>query len=133
MQQMDQTIEQLRPRLIAYRRHLHRFAEMGWTESRTASLVARRLEKLGLDVQVGPAVVDKDSRMGLPTERELAAHWQRTLEQGGDRHYLEMMHGGYTGVVGTMAHASGPTIGLRFDTDALGVKEASDEAHRRQG
>jgi aminobenzoyl-glutamate utilization protein A len=56
---------------IGYRRDFHRYAESGWTEFRTASLVARRLTDLGYDVQLGG---------GHPTQ------WTRTHRGAAIRH-----------------------------------------------
>lgn len=47
--------EALREELIATRRDLHRHPELGFQEVRTAGIVARRLAKLGLEVQTGIA------------------------------------------------------------------------------
>ena len=42
-------------KIIDYRRDFHRYAETGWTEFRTSSLVARRLSDLGYEVMTGAA------------------------------------------------------------------------------
>ena len=48
---MYQTIiekaEAVTPEMIAYRRDFHKYAESGWLEMRTASIIARRLTELG--------------------------------------------------------------------------------------
>ena len=118
------------PEMVACRRDFHKHAESGWTEFRTASLIARRLADLGLDVQAGPAVVKDEDRMGLPSPDELKRHWQRALDQGGDPEYLEILKGGFTGVVGILRHGDGPTIGMRFDIDANDLEESSAPGHR---
>ncbi len=118
------------PTVIADRRDFHHYAETGWTEFRTASLIARRLVDLGLDVQMGRSVVDADSRMGVPDDAALSRSWNRARQQGGDREFLEAVRGGFTGVVGTLSHGDGPTIGLRFDIDALDLQESHAEDHR---
>ena len=41
------------PQLVATRRDLHRYPELGFQETRTAGLIAGRLRELGLEVQTG--------------------------------------------------------------------------------
>lgn len=117
-------------KIIGYRRDFHRYAEAAWTEHRTASLVARRLVDLGFQVQAGRQVVRDEDRMGLPAPEVLEEHWQRALEQGGDPEFLEAVRGGFTGVVGILTNGDGPTVGLRFDMDAVDIKESQDQGHR---
>ena len=120
----------IEPQIIAYRRDLHRYAEPGWVEFRTASLVARRLLDLGYKVALGRDVLDGSSRMGLPTAEYLETHWQRARKQGADPDSIDALRGGFTGVVATLESGEGPTIALRFDMDALDVNEAQTPEHR---
>ena len=57
--------------LIALRRDLHRYPEAAWTEFRTSSLVAERLERLGYKPAVGLETVEVDAVMGRPSEEEI--------------------------------------------------------------
>jgi len=116
--------------LIRDRRDFHTYAETGWTEFRTASRVARRLTALGYVVHAGVDVIKADARMGLPPLDVLEACQQRAIEQGGDPEFLDVVKGGFTGVVGVLSHDEGPTIGLRFDMDALDLQESQRESHR---
>jgi aminobenzoyl-glutamate utilization protein A len=125
-----QIADQIEEKIVAYRRDFHRYAESGWIEFRTSSLVARRLVELGYEVHAGPQVVRDEDRMGLPPPAVLEERWQRAQEQGGDREYLEVVKDGFTGVVGTLRHGEGPTIALRFDMDAVEVRESQSQEHR---
>ncbi|MFC2030877.1 amidohydrolase [Chloroflexota bacterium] len=127
---VDAIADRIEDKIIQYRRDFHRHAESGWTEFRTASLVARRLADLGFDVRLGQEVLRKEDRMGLPSPNLLEEAWRRASEQGGDPEYLDPIRGGYTGVAGILRRGSGPTVALRFDMDALGVVETKDPAHR---
>ena len=116
--------------LIHDRRDFHKHAESGWTEFRTASLIAQRLTGLGFEVLSGKDVCSPEDRMGLPPDDVLESRWVRASNEGADPAFLDLMRGGFTGVVGTLSHGTGPTIGLRFDIDALDLIESNDPSHR---
>ncbi len=115
--------------LIACRRDLHKYAEPGWCEVRTTSLIARRLTELGYEVLTGEQVCKKDARMGVPSQEVLDAHYQRALEQGADPEFAAKAKDGFTGVIGILRCGEGPTVALRFDIDALGVIESEEADH----
>jgi len=120
----------LAPALSALRRDFHRYPEMGWTEMRTASRIARRLEELGFQVLSGKDVCDEESRMGVPDDATLARHYEQAKAEGADPVYLERMREGFTGVIGILRGAAeGPVVAMRFDIDALGVEETDCEIH----
>ena len=54
-QEIMQSADAMKDEMIARRRDLHRHPEPGWTEFRTAALVATTLESLGYDVAAGEA------------------------------------------------------------------------------
>lgn len=123
--------DEITEELINIRRDFHKYAESGWFEMRTSSIIARKLTELGVDeVLVGDQVCKKDSRMGVPSEEALEANYLRAIEQGGDSEFLPYTKGGMTGVIGIIRCGEGPTIAMRFDIDALGVIEAQDVDHR---
>ena len=125
-----QVTDAMQPEMVAMRRDFHRYAEMGWLEMRTASLVARRLTELGYEVLTGEQVCSREGRMGVPDEDVLEAAYARAVEQGADPEFVKHTRGGLTGVIGILRCGEGPTVGMRFDMDALGVFESKEEAHR---
>jgi len=122
--------ESMLPEMAATRQDFHKHAETGWLEMRTSSIIARKLTDLGYKVLVGDAVCDRDARMGVPSEEVLEAQYQRAVAQGADPEFVPYTKGGMTGVIGILECGEGPTVAMRFDIDALGVFEASDDQHR---
>lgn len=121
--------EGMREELVACRRDLHHYPELGWCEMRTASLIARRLTDLGYEVLVGRDVCDEKGRMGVPDEETLEREYRRAAAEGADPEFLEQVRGGFTGVIGILRCGEGPVVALRFDIDALPVPEAQGEDH----
>lgn len=116
--------------LTKLRRDFHKYAEAGWLEMRTTSIIARKLTEMGYDVLLGEQVCKAESRMGLPSEEALEKGYQRAVEQGGDPEFLPYTKGGMTGAVAILDCGEGPTVALRFDIDALGVIESNEPDHR---
>lgn len=122
-------MEQLQQWMTEIRRDLHRYAEPGWFEFRTTSVVAEQLAVLGYEVRVGREIVDEGAVMGRDAGA-VPGQIDRALEQGADRKWIDRMDG-YTGAVGVLdTGRPGPVIALRFDIDAVEVQEVTDEAHR---
>lgn len=116
--------------MVEWRRDFHKHAESGWLEFRTSSLVAAKLETWGYEIKIGKDVIDTNARMGVPSEEVLLQHEKRALQQGANEKWLEQVKGGHTGVVGILdTNRPGPTIGLRFDMDALDLEESKDSDH----
>lgn len=133
MQTIEKIIAQaeaLQPEMVAQRRDFHKYAESGWFEMRTSSIIARKLTDLGYEVLVGEDVCDRDARMGVADEATLEAQYQRAIEQGADPEFVKATRGGMTGAIGILRCGEGPTVALRFDIDALGVIESEDADHR---
>ena len=118
------------PALRETRRDFHTYAEAGWFEIRTSSLIAKRLTELGYEVLTGRDVCLDESRMGLPSQSVLDEQYQRALRQGAVQPYAQQAKDGFTGVIGILDCGEGPVIAMRFDIDALGVSEDRTEIHR---
>ena len=121
--------EALAQALSAQRRDFHKHAEMGWFEVRTSSIIARKLTDLGYQVLTGEEVCLKEARMGVPDVPALEKQYARALAQGADPEFAPRFKDGMTGVIGILRCGEGPTVAMRFDIDALGVNESTDDAH----
>lgn len=126
---IEQKVDKIKDDIIAYRRDFHKYPETGWTEMRTASLIARILHDLGYEVYVGKDVMKSEDRMGVPDQEILDMNYKRAKEQGADTFYLEKVKDGFTGVIGVLNCGDGPVVGLRFDIDALEVTESEEDIH----
>lgn len=122
--------EDLLEEMIAFRRDFHKYAETGWFEIRTASKVARYLTELGYEVLVGREVCQEEARMGVPDQDELDRQYERAMEQGADPEFAPLLKDGFTGVIGILHCGEGPVVAMRFDMDALGVIEDTQQTHR---
>lgn len=130
-QQIVQLADTMQPNLVKMRRDIHRHPEPGWTEFRTASLVADKLTALGYTVKTGEAAIKKSAMMGVPTDDVLKAAQERALKQGAKKEWVEKMTGGLTGIVATMQFsAEGPVVGIRFDMDSNDICENQSDKHR---
>ncbi len=128
---VNREIDKMKEELIALRRDFHRYPELGWTEMRTSSIIARKLTDLGFDqVLTGDEVVHAKDRMGLPEEDYMEQCYARAQkEEGSNLEFLPRTRGGMTGVIGGLRCGKGPTLALRFDMDALPVKETDSRDH----
>lgn len=124
-----QLAEDMTPDLVRQRRDFHKYAEAGWTEMRTSSIIARQLTDLGYEVLVGEQVCNREARMGVPSDEALEQAYQRAIAQGADPEFVEATRGGMTGVIGILRCGEGPTVAMRFDIDALGVFESQEADH----
>jgi len=122
-------VRSIEPELRNYRRDFHTYAEPGWGEYRTASIIAQRLEELGYRIRIGREVIDEAARMGLPSETVMAQQFERAKSEGAIEEYADQMRGGFTGVVGELTNGDGPVLGFRFDIDAVEMEEKEQDGH----
>ncbi|HGN1706355.1 TPA: M20 family metallo-hydrolase [Providencia rettgeri] len=129
--ELDSTINKMAQQLQTWRRDFHQYAESGWFEFRTATLVAEELSQLGYQLQLGQEVIKADARMGLPTPSKLEEQEKRAIEQGALSQWLPHFSGGFTGIVATLDTGRlGPTLAFRVDMDALDLNEEHTCQHR---
>ena len=76
-EQITKMADEIAPELVAQRRDFHKFAEKGWFEMRTSSIIARKLTEMGYEVLVGDQVCKKDARMGVPLMRS----WRSSMRE----------------------------------------------------
>jgi aminobenzoyl-glutamate utilization protein A len=116
--------------LVALRRTLHRYAEPGWCEVGTASIVVETLQSLGWEVRFGRDVIQPKARFGLPSEAVLQEFYESAIRRGSPPEIAMRVRDGFTGVVGILRGGkTGPTISVRMDMDANFGHEASGMAH----
>ncbi|WP_340609221.1 M20 family metallo-hydrolase [Xenorhabdus bharatensis] len=128
---LNESIRQIAGQLQNWRRDFHHFAESGWFEFRTATLVADELHRLGYSLKMGKEVIKADARMGLPSVQALQEQEQRAIKQGARVEWLPHFSGGFTGIVATLdTGKAGPTLAFRVDMDALDLNEDQTHVHR---
>ncbi|MDL2263017.1 amidohydrolase [Synergistaceae bacterium OttesenSCG-928-I11] len=118
-----------------YRRDFHKYAEVKWTEFRTASIVAQRLDNLGIRTLLGEEMSVKGFQFAYPDDESRDAEIARAIRQGGDPETIEKMDG-LPGAVGIIEGGKpGPVIAFRFDMDALLTTESDTLDHypRKEG
>ena len=74
--------QELQPWMTEIRRDFHRFPETGWLEMRTSARIAKELDAMGYRVITGRDAVAEGVRMGVPEEKETAAHVVDTIGAG---------------------------------------------------
>lgn len=128
---LNNAIDAITHQLQTWRRDFHQYAESGWFEFRTATIVADELNRLGYQLQLGKEVINANDRMGLPPADQLALQEKRAIEQGAIIEWLPHFSGGFTGIVATLETGKpGPTLAFRVDMDALDLNEELTAQHR---
>lgn len=114
--------------LVAWRRKLHVFPEIGWSEFTTTAHLITELRGMGLEVTAGPKVINAEfvrGRKADVVERGLAL----ARERGVDEALLAEMDG-LTGCMAVFDSGKpGSTVALRFDIDCVAVQECAAGDH----
>ncbi|PKR77869.1 peptidase M20 [Halalkalibacillus sediminis] len=117
-------------KLVQQRRLFHQHPEVGFTEYITTYEIYHFLRGMDCDLAIGKSVLSSDERMGVPASDLLELSEQRAKAYGVPEEFLEKIKGGHTGAVATFdTGRKGSHIALRFDIDALPVKEAGSSGH----
>ncbi len=115
--------------LVEFRRDLHRYPELGWLEIRTTYKIYKELEKLDCQIIMGEDVTLDSAKMGLPEQDILDESYEYAIENGVPKDFAEKVKDSNTGLIAIFENGDGPTVGMRFDIDALPLIESSDEDH----
>jgi aminobenzoyl-glutamate utilization protein A len=127
----EECIASHHPEAVQWRRELHRHPQPAWLEFYSTGFVAEKLSGWGYDLLLGADAIAADKRLVVPDAARMDSEYARALRAGIKEELIAPAKGGLTGVVATLRGASpGPTVGFRFDIDALEVLESSDPAHR---
>ncbi|MGJ9457700.1 amidohydrolase [Oceanobacillus sp. CF4.6] len=127
---MTDFVKGIEAKLISWRRSFHQYPELGFMEYVTTYRLGKELESLGFTIHIGEEAMDRDARLGIPKEEDLAAHEKEAAEAGVEESWLRKMQGGLTGLVATWdTGKAGDHVAFRFDIDALPIKETLDGAH----
>lgn len=116
-------------RLTALRRLFHQHPEAGMAEFWTTARIAEELEGTGLSPLVGEKVSLSEARMGVPEADVLRSSLERAGREGASHAWLERMNGVTGLVVDIRPDLPAHTV-LRFDIDALNVRESDAPTHR---
>lgn len=114
--------------LVTWRRELHRFPEIGWSEFTTTARLITELRKMGLEVIAGPKVINREFVRGRKAD-VVTRGLELARERGVDEALLAEMDE-LTGCMATFDSGKpGPTVALRFDIDCVNVQECAAGEH----
>lgn len=128
--EMNEFIKKLTPYLIKMRRHFHQYPEAAWTEYVTTASIAEELKQLDFNLYMGKEILKAEARMGMPSNQEIADNEKRAIAEGVSAEWMEKMAGAFTGIVAAYdTGRPGSHIAIRFDIDALPIKESAEAGH----
>lgn len=125
---VDPTDADLITRLIADRRLIHQHPEEGWTEFETTWRIVKGLREIGLEPQIGEAVINRDAVMGRNPDL-VADAMVRAENEFVPKEFLDATKG-LTGAVAVLdTGRPGPTTAFRADIDCVLVRENQTPDH----
>lgn len=128
-EELLKAVDKYSEKVVEWRRDFHKYAEPGWREFRTTSKIVGILQEHGIETHFGRDIVNPDYAWSYP-EDEIDGAMDRGIKEGGDPELIKEMRR-YTGAVAIIDSGKpGPVIALRFDIDALGVRESKDPDHK---
>lgn len=117
-------------KLTAMRRKFHRFPEVGFTEFITTYEIYKTLAQKNFKLYLGDDVLVRSARVGVPNRESLQYSYERALNYGVPKDFLEQIKDGTTGVIATLdTGIAGPHFAARFDIDGLPITESKDKDH----
>lgn len=127
--------DSIQKELVSFRRDLHSHPETGWLEIRTTYKIYQELSKLDCKIIMGEDVTLAEAKMGLPNQDTLDAAYDYAIENGVPEDFANKVKDANTGLIAIFENGEGPTIGMRFDIDALPLIEDKNEDHypRKEG
>ncbi|MET3696901.1 aminobenzoyl-glutamate utilization protein A [Bacillus oleivorans] len=130
VERLEHFIQTVSPHLLERRREFHQWPEVGWTEYVSTYKIGTILEKLGFKLTVGKEAITSKERLGVPAESEIEKNEQQARQMGVPDEWMEKMEGGNTGLVAQFDTGKpGKHVAMRFDIDALPIKEAKEAGH----
>lgn len=125
-------------RFICLRRQFHKYPETGFAEFITTCKICEILEELGFSLQYGISLyqtvypeIEHISDIVKIDNTVVSKSFESARQMLSNNPYLNSMEGGFTGVIAAITCSTpGPTMGFRFDIDALPIKESSDPSHK---
>ncbi|WP_243354790.1 amidohydrolase [Bacillus litorisediminis] len=130
VERLEHFIETVSPYLLEERREFHQWPEVGWTEYVSTYKIGTILEKLGFKLTIGKDAIASNKRLGVPAESEIERNEQLARQMGVREKWMDKMAGGNTGLVAQFdTGKKGKHIAMRFDIDALPIKEAKESGH----
>ncbi|MEI6286096.1 MAG: amidohydrolase [Bacillota bacterium] len=116
--------------MVSWRRDLHKFPQVAWTEFYATGYIAQLLEKWGYNIKLGETIHGAAKRFKLPAAEIIEDEYQRALAAGIEERFIGPGRGGYTGLVAELTGAQpGPVVVFRFDIDGLTITESDSAEH----
>lgn len=79
---IEKLVDDIKDKIIGYKKDFHKYPEFAWTEFRTASLITKVLIDNGYKIKVGKEAINNKYRMNIPSKEELDKSYKRAIKQG---------------------------------------------------